>query len=216
MILISHENVVTRFSCIRPTLLLRVRCSTTHEGAMPNEAAVVIIGGGIFGCSIAYHLAKKGARHVVLLEKTPLLPARRLWLPVWCKSYTSLPFAIWLLRAFFQSIPLDIEEAAWMDGADRLRAIIYVILPLSLPGVIATSIFTFIVSWNDYLFALVLMTEEEMRTLPVGLGDLLNRAFIDWGVIMAAAMLITLPALVFFILTQNFLIRGWGAGAVKE
>jgi ABC-type glycerol-3-phosphate transport system permease component len=128
----------------------------------------------------------------------------------------ALPFAIWLLRAFFQSIPLDIEEAAWMDGADRLRAIIYVILPLSLPGVIATSIFTFIVSWNDYLFALVLMTEEEMRTLPVGLGDLLNRAFIDWGVIMAAAMLITLPALVFFILTQNFLIRGWGAGAVKE
>jgi ABC-type glycerol-3-phosphate transport system permease component len=127
-----------------------------------------------------------------------------------------LPFAIWLLRAFFQSIPLDIEEAAWMDGADRLHAIIYVILPLSLPGVIATSIFTFIVSWNDYLFALVLMTEEEMRTLPVGLGDLLNRAFIDWGVIMAAAMLITLPALVFFILTQNFLIRGWGAGAVKE
>ena len=70
-------------------------------------------------------------------------------------------------------------------------------------------------SWNDYRFALVLTTEEERRTLPVGLGDLLNRAFIDWGVIMAAAMLITVPALVVFVLTQNFLIRGWGAGAVK-
>jgi ABC-type glycerol-3-phosphate transport system permease component len=128
----------------------------------------------------------------------------------------SLPFAVWLLRAFFQSIPLDVEEAALIDGADRLRAIIYVVLPMALPGVIATSIFTFIVSWNDYLFALVLMTEDDMRTLPVGLGELLNRAFIDWGVIMAAAMLITIPALVFFILTQNFLIKGWGAGAVKE
>lgn len=127
----------------------------------------------------------------------------------------SLPFAVWLLRAFFQSIPLEIEEAALIDGADRLRAVIYVIFPLALPGVIATSIFTFIVSWNDYLFALVLMTEDEMRTLPVGLGELLNRAFIDWGVIMAAAMLITIPALLFFITTQNFLIKGWGAGAVK-
>ena len=88
-------------------------------------------------------------------------------------------------------------------------------MPLSLPGVIATSIFTFIVAWNEYLFALILMNTDPMKTLPVGLADLLNRPMTDWGVIMAAGVVITLPALVFFICTQNYLIKGWGAGAVK-
>ena len=126
-----------------------------------------------------------------------------------------LPFATWLLWAFFQSIPLELEEAAWIDGATRARAIIHVVLPLSLPGVIATSIFTFIVAWNEYLFALILMNTDRMKTLPVGLADLLNRPMTDWGVIMAAGVVITLPALFFFILTQNYLVKGWGAGAVK-
>jgi ABC-type glycerol-3-phosphate transport system permease component len=126
-----------------------------------------------------------------------------------------LPFATWLLWAFFQSIPLELEEAAWIDGATRARAIVHVVLPLSLPGVIATSIFTFIVAWNEYLFALILMNTDPMKTLPVGLADLLNRPMTDWGVIMAAGVVITLPALLFFIITQNYLIKGWGAGAVK-
>jgi ABC-type glycerol-3-phosphate transport system permease component len=126
-----------------------------------------------------------------------------------------LPFATWLLWAFFQSIPLELEEAAWIDGATRFQAIVRVIFPLALPGVIATSIFTFIVAWNEYLFALILMNTDPMKTLPVGLADLLNRPMTDWGVIMAAGVVITVPALVFFIATQNFLIKGWGAGAVK-
>ena len=126
-----------------------------------------------------------------------------------------LPFATWLLWAFFQSIPLELEEAAWIDGATRAQAIVHVIFPLALPGVIATSIFTFIVAWNEYLFALILMNTDPMKTLPVGLADLLNRPMTDWGVIMAAGVVITLPALLFFMLTQNFLIKGWGAGAVK-
>ena len=126
-----------------------------------------------------------------------------------------LPFATWLLWAFFQSIPVELEEAAWIDGATRTLAVIHVIFPLALPGVIATSIFTFIVSWNEYLFALILMNTDPMKTLPVGLMDLLNRPMTDWGVIMAAGVVITLPALLFFIVTQNYLIKGWGAGAVK-
>ena len=126
-----------------------------------------------------------------------------------------LPFATWLLWAFFQSIPLELEEAAWIDGATRARAIVHVIFPLALPGVIATSIFTFIVAWNEYLFALILMNTDPMKTLPVGLADLLNRPMTDWGVIMAAGVVITLPALLFFIFTQQYLIKGWGAGAVK-
>ena len=127
----------------------------------------------------------------------------------------SLPFSVWLLRAFFLSIPLDLEEAAMMDGANRYQAIVYVVMPLALPGIIATAIFTFIVAWNDYLFARILMGQEELKTIPVGVQDFFNMAVIDWGLIMAAGMMITIPALVFFISSQRYLIDGWGAGAVK-
>ena len=84
-------------------------------------------------------------------------------------SYTTfcLPFCLWLLRAFFQSIPLELEEAALVDGAGLGRAVWYVVLPLALPGLIAAGIFTFILAWNDFLFALVLITSEELKTLPL-------------------------------------------------
>ena len=132
-------------------------------------------------------------------------------------AFTSfcLPFTLWLMRAFFSTIPLELEEAALVDGADRVRALIYVVLPLALPGIIATSIFTFILAWNDYIFTRILITSDELKTLPVGVQDLFHSALIDWGLIMAAGMMITLPALLFFLSVQRYLIRGWGAGGVK-
>jgi len=132
-------------------------------------------------------------------------------------AYTSfsLPFCVWLLRAFFLSIPLEMEEAAMTDGASRFKAIIYVIAPLALPGIIATSIFAFIVAWNDFLFARILMVDEEFKTLPVGVQDFFAMAVIDWGLIMAAGIMITIPALVFFVSSQKYLVEGWGSGAVK-
>ena len=132
-------------------------------------------------------------------------------------AFTSfcLPFTLWLMRAFFQTIPIELEEAAMVDGAGRLRAVIYVVLPLALPGIIATSIFTFILAWNDYIFTRILISSDELKTLPVGVQDLFHSALIDWGLIMAAGMMITIPALIFFVTVQRYLIRGWGAGAVK-
>lgn len=132
-------------------------------------------------------------------------------------SYTTfcLPFCLWLLRSFFQSIPLELEEAALVDGAGRGRAVWYVMLPLALPGLIAAAIFTFILAWNDYLFALVLITSDELKTLPVGVNDLFNATIVDWGMIMAAGVVITVPAVAFFIAVQRYLIQGWGAGGVK-
>jgi ABC-type glycerol-3-phosphate transport system permease component len=132
-------------------------------------------------------------------------------------SYTTfcLPFCLWLLRAFFQSIPLELEEAALVDGAGRGRAVWYVVLPLALPGLIATAIFTFILAYNDFLFALVLITSEELKTLPVGVNDLFNATIVDWGLIMAAGVMITLPAVAFFAAVQRYLVQGWGAGGVK-
>ena len=99
--------------------------------------------------------------------------------------------------------------------AGRVRAVVHVVLPLALPGVIATSIFTFILAWNDYIFTRILITSDELKTLPVGVQDLFHSALIDWGLIMAAGMMITIPALIFFLSVQRYLIRGWGAGGVK-
>jgi len=132
-------------------------------------------------------------------------------------SYTTfcLPFCLWLLRAFFQSIPLELEEAALVDGAHRGKAVWYVVLPLALPGLIAAGIFTFILAWNDFLFALVLITSDELKTLPVGVNDLFNATIVDWGMIMAAGVMITVPTVAFFVAIQRYLIQGWGAGGVK-
>ncbi len=131
-------------------------------------------------------------------------------------SYTTfcLPFCLWLLRAFFESIPLELEEAALVDGAGRGRAVLHVVLPLALPGMIATGIFTFILAWNDFLFALVLITSDELKTLPVGVQDLFNATIVDWGMIMAAGVMITIPTIGFFAGVQRYLIQGWGAGGV--
>ena len=132
-------------------------------------------------------------------------------------SYTTfcLPFCLWLLRAFFESIPRELEEAALVDGAGRGRAVWHVVLPLALPGLIAAAIFTFILAYNDFLFALVLITSEELKTLPVGVNDLFNATIVDWGMIMAAGVMITVPTVAFFVAIQRYLIQGWGAGGVK-
>ena len=131
-------------------------------------------------------------------------------------AYTAfcLPFNLWLLRTFFQSIPLEIEEAALIDGS-RLQAIIYVVLPLALPGVVATGIFTFILAWNDYIFARVLLSSDELKTLPVGIADLYNASVVDWGMIMAAGLLVTAPVAAVFVFIQKFLVADWGSGGVK-
>jgi ABC-type glycerol-3-phosphate transport system permease component len=132
-------------------------------------------------------------------------------------SYSSfcLPFSLWLLRAFFQSIPVELEEAALVDGAGRPRALVYIVAPLALPGLLATSIFTFTLAWNDYIFTRILIVSDELKTLPVGVQDLFSAAVVDWGLVMAAGMLITIPALAFFMAVQRHLVAGWGTGGLK-
>lgn len=127
----------------------------------------------------------------------------------------SLPYALWILRAFFQSIPVELEHAALIDGANRAQALLYVVMPLALPGIIATAIFTFIVAWNDFLFALVLIGKDELKTLAIGINEFFHMAVVDWGLIMAAGVMVTIPALVFFVAVQRYLVAGWGAGGLK-
>jgi ABC-type glycerol-3-phosphate transport system permease component len=132
-------------------------------------------------------------------------------------AYTAfcLPFALWLLRTFFQAIPLELEEAAMTDGASRAQSVLHVVLPLAAPGVVATGTFTFILAWNDYIFARVLISADELKTLPVGIADLYNASVVDWGMIMSAGMLVLLPVLAVFLVIQKYMVAGWGSGGIK-
>jgi ABC-type glycerol-3-phosphate transport system permease component len=127
----------------------------------------------------------------------------------------TLPFSMWLMWAFFRSIPVEIEEAALIDGASRFQVFRLVVLPLALPGVIATSIFAFIVAWNDYLIARIFMSSITRLPLTVGVIHFFEGVHVDWGLMMAAAVLMTVPLAVLFIFVQRFLVVGVGAGAVK-
>jgi len=133
-------------------------------------------------------------------------------------AYTTfaLPYALWLLRSFMQGIPDDLENAALVDGASRMGAFVDVILPQALPGIISTSLFTFILSWNEYLYALVLVNTDAARPLTTGVMSMLISAFnIEWSLLMAASVMMSVPLIIIFAFLQKFLTSGFGAGGVK-
>ena len=133
-------------------------------------------------------------------------------------AYTTfaLPYALWLLRSFMQGIPVDLESAALVDGATRLGAFKDVIFPQLLPGIISTALFTFIVSWNEYLYALVLVNSDSARPLTTGVMSMLITAFnIEWSLLMAASVMMSVPLIIIFAFLQSYLTRGFGTGGVK-
>lgn len=133
-------------------------------------------------------------------------------------AYTTfaLPYAMWLLRSFMAAIPADLEAAAMIDGASRIRAFVDVILPQALPGIISTALFTAILAWNEYLFALVLVSDDAVRPLTTGVMNMLVTSFnIEWSLLMAASVMMSVPLLIVFIFLQKYLTSGFGAGAIK-
>lgn len=127
-----------------------------------------------------------------------------------------LPFSMMLLKNYFESIPIGLEEAAFVDGASHWQTFIYIAVPLALPGIISTAIFGFIEGWNEFLFALVLISTDAKKTLPVGISTLLGKTSIySWGMLMAAAVLTTIPALIFFFVIQRRLVAGYLEGGMK-
>lgn len=127
----------------------------------------------------------------------------------------SLPFAIWNLRGFVAAVPRELEEAAYVDGATWFRMFRSVLLPLVAPGLVATSVFSFITAWNEFIFALTFMQDSSKYTVGVGLRTFFTQNSADWGPIMAASTIITLPVVIFFVLVQRNLAKGLTAGAVK-
>ncbi len=125
------------------------------------------------------------------------------------------PFSVWMMRAFFTTIPIEVEEAAIVDGASRLQTIVFIMLPLSAPGVASVAIFAFIMSWTEYLFASVLILSDAHRTIPVGFAGIIGQYQIDWGLLLAGATLATIPVVILFALIGRYFIQGLTAGAVK-
>jgi N,N'-diacetylchitobiose transport system permease protein len=128
---------------------------------------------------------------------------------------TTLPFTAWMLYGFINGIPVELEEAAMIDGCGRWGAFRRVTLPLLGPGLVATSVFSFITAWNEFLYALVFMRDQSKQTLPVWLSTFRTAFSVDWGGIMAASVVYAVPALVFFLIVQRKLVSGMTAGAVK-
>ncbi|MGW5054147.1 carbohydrate ABC transporter permease [Actinokineospora sp. NPDC004072] len=127
----------------------------------------------------------------------------------------TLPFTVWTLRGFVKGIPVELEEAAMVDGCGRWGVFRRVTLPLLGPGLVATSVFSFVTAWNEFLFALVFIRDKGNQTLPVWLSSFRTAFGTDWGGIMAASVIYAVPALIFFMFVQRKLVSGATAGAVK-
>jgi ABC-type glycerol-3-phosphate transport system permease component len=127
----------------------------------------------------------------------------------------ALPFSIWMLTGYFRSIPVELEESAMIDGATRLGAYLRITLPLAGPGIVATVIYCFILAWNEFLFATTFISSPELRTLPIGLQAFIGQYQTDWNLLMAGAVVTTVPVVALFVFLQRYLVAGLTAGAVK-
>ena len=132
-------------------------------------------------------------------------------------AYTSfsLPFCTWMLKGFFDSIPAELDDAAMIDGCSRIQVLLRVVMPLALPGVAATAVFSFLVAWNHYLFAMGLATDPVMYTLPVGISSTIGEFRIQWNELMAGAVIASFPAILVYSYLERYFVQGLTAGAVK-
>ncbi|MED7926500.1 carbohydrate ABC transporter permease [Nonomuraea sp. LP-02] len=205
-----------------------------------RNSAIVALGTVLIGSAFALLSATAIARFrfkgrgvfLVVLLVVQMLPAEGLLIPLYMmvkrvglgdtfiglivtQVALTLPFGVWMLRTFVAAVPKSLEEAAWIDGAGRMQTFWKVLFPLVAPGLVATSIFSFITAWNDLVFALYLMSESEGYTMPAALQYFIGQKGVDWGAIMAGSTLMTIPVVIFFLLVQRRMVSGLVAGAVK-
>jgi len=127
----------------------------------------------------------------------------------------TLPLSVWMLTSYFKAIPIELEEAAIVDGASRLGILFRITLPLSTPGLVAVLIYAFVTTWNEFIFALCFATDSSVKTLPIGLAEFSTEFNTDWGGVMAASMVMTVPIALLFLFFQNLFVGGLTAGATK-
>ena len=127
----------------------------------------------------------------------------------------TIPFCTWMLKGYFTTIPMELEDAALIDGCTRLQALFHVILPLAAPGIVASGIFAFTLSWNEFLLPLLFNNKHELWTLPVGIQTLIYGDVYMWGEIMMGAFLMSIPVLLLYTVSQRYVVTGLTSGAVK-
>ena len=127
----------------------------------------------------------------------------------------TLPLSVWMLTSYFVNIPVEMEECAQLDGASRLRILLTIVIPVSLPGIVATVIYCFVTSWNEFLFALSFAQDTAVKTLPIGLAEFTKEFDTDWGALMAASVTMTVPIVALFFALQKHFIAGLSTGSVK-
>lgn len=138
-----------------------------------------------------------------------------LWSVILVHVMLALPFGAWTLRSFFDTVPSSLEDAARIDGASRLRALWQIYLPLVTPGIATVAIFAFVVSWNDFLFPVILLSSPDMQTIPVGIAGWTSAYSINWGQISAVSILTIIPVTILFAFVGRYFVAGMSAGAVK-
>jgi ABC-type glycerol-3-phosphate transport system permease component len=127
----------------------------------------------------------------------------------------TLPLSVWMLTGYFRGIPKELEDAAIIDGASQLGVLFRISLPLITPGIIAVTLYSFVATWNEFVFALSFATEKEMKTLPIGLAEFSSEFDTDWGAVMAASFVMTLPIALIFLVMQRMFVGGLMSGATK-
>jgi multiple sugar transport system permease protein len=225
----------------RPTLGAYARLfGTTPFMKYVRNSTIIAVGNTLlslaFGCLGAYALARLRFPGRSLIARglvvTYLVPPALLFIPLFAVMSTlrlidthqglilaylsfSVPFSTWLLMGYFRSVPLELEEAALVDGCSRLGSLIRVILPMSLPALAVVTFFSFTQSWNEFLYANVFVNSVEVRTITTGLSLFVVEDVFFWGPMMGASFLSTLPPLVMYLIFQRWVVKGLTLGAVK-
>lgn len=218
--LLNYQKVFSRYNFFKPIL-----------NSLIIAVASTILG-LVLGLPASYAIARMNARKTsVIILIIRFIPGIAFLLPwyiffsklgiadthlalILCHLLINIPFIVWVMIPYFEAIPKDLDEAAKIDGAYTWQIFMRVLLPLSGPGIVTTSLLSFIFSWNNFVFSLVL-AGGKTKTLALSLYSFITYATIDWGALMAASIIITLPILLISLLTQKYIIQGLTAGAVK-
>lgn len=197
-----------------------------------SAVVVVLIVAFLAATAVTRFRLKGGRAFLVLILVVQMVPSAALVIPLFLlldkyhltDNYVglvltyvalTLPFSIWALRGFVRSVPVDLEDAAMVDGASRFGAFMRILFSLVLPGLITTGVFSFITAWNDFLYVNVIMQQNYNQTLPVWLFSFSTNTGTDYGGLMAGCTIMALPVVVFFLLVQRRIVTGLTAGAVK-
>src|SRR6185436_6625213 len=198
-------------------------------GVTATGVALAAIGGYAFS---RFRFVGRNATMLAILT-TQMFPATMLLLPLYLviaklhlvNTYlglmvfytsTALPFCVWQMKGFYDTIPVSLEEAARIDGCSRGEAFWRVIMPLALPGLVITALFSFMAAWSEYIVAAQVMQDEEMFTLPLGLKSFQSSMSTQWGLYAAASILVSVPVVVVFLMLSKYLVSGLTLGSVKE